>query len=392
MKLFIKILIITIWCYLFSSSFGFSQSYNMSILNLNKNFINPAYHGYLSSEITINSTQRNQWLNAPNSYSNNLISINSGCSSTNLGMGLSLYSDNLGEGLMSYNNLEFNIGKEITLGRVRKPNRKTNLWSFSAGLGISVGRRKIKYNRLVFSDQLDPVYGAIFATNALPPFERTNLIVDTKVGLLLRRYQQKSRGKYNINTFGFAVHHLNNPPESFIGFNNFISRRYIGSYSATFNAGNSIINLVTIAQSQNSFRSFTQGVHFGPPNSGFLIGVNFRSANFLYENSQVNIESIILVGEYSTHRLDLAIAYDLNSASLNYTQTSGTLEFSIKYVLSQNRSICVGNTSQKQKRMKDKDFEIKECRHDFEYSPITVKNPVTKKSIKASYSARKKFL
>jgi len=192
---------------------SFSQFYNNAL------YYNPAYAGYLSgSRVALSS--RLQWpmiagQNTMVSFNTYRASIDCDISNGNGlgGIGLNVIHDDEGSSFLRTTSIGLPFAVRI------KISKKISL---QAGIEPVLLTKSIDWTKLVFSDQLDQVYGIYYQTSYRYPSQNQKWMFDLGAGLVLNyKFQfdprKKDRGKYNVIQIGFAAHHVTQPLQSFEG-------------------------------------------------------------------------------------------------------------------------------------------------------------------------------
>ncbi|MFH1160440.1 MAG: PorP/SprF family type IX secretion system membrane protein [bacterium] len=168
-------------------------------------YFNPAFTG-INTGLRVRFLFRDQWPALPIDFKSYYFSADLG--DRNLpgagGIGIMINSDSPGGGLIN------TLQAAITVG-VRVP--ITSFMVAQVGVKAALLQRKVNWEDLVFADQLDPKYGAIYQTSFIPPDANTRTVPDFAAGGIL----QFSNEPGNINgSVGFAVDHIFKPDVSFL--------------------------------------------------------------------------------------------------------------------------------------------------------------------------------
>ena len=179
---------------------NFSQFFNTPI------YYNPAFTG-LNSGLRARFTYRDQWASLPVDFRSYNFSADLGDRSLpgSGGLGLTVNSDN--EGLGFINNLS--IGLTVS---VRIPLSNSLISQF--GIKAAFIQRSLNWNDFVFTDQFSEKYGNINPSSFQQPDISNRTFPDFGAGGLLQYSNETS----SVNgTIGFAIDHLFQPDESFLG-------------------------------------------------------------------------------------------------------------------------------------------------------------------------------
>jgi len=146
-----------------------AQRISFSLLAPNKLEVNPAYT-VLQPGGTVYLHYRKQWWNIPGTYDKfnlALSSVNRAFDKLNVGVGFTADRETEGEGLL----IRQSFGGIISMSSI---NEGTSIGgathsNFAAGVKFSYNSLTIDWERLTFGDQIDPVLGPIFPTQAILP-------------------------------------------------------------------------------------------------------------------------------------------------------------------------------------------------------------------------------
>lgn len=168
-------------------------------------YFNPAYTG-VSTGLKARFLFRDQWPALPIDFKSYYFSADLG--DRNLpgagGIGIMINSDAPGPGLIR------SLQAALTLS-VRIP--ITSFMVAQVGAKAAILQRKVNWSDLVFADQLDPKYGAIYQTSFIPPDADSRTVPDFAVGGILQFANEPGS---IAGTLGFAVDHLFKPDVSFL--------------------------------------------------------------------------------------------------------------------------------------------------------------------------------
>lgn len=235
-------------------------------------YYNPAYAG-LSSGLRARFSARDQWPNLQQDFRTYYFSADYG--DRNLpgagGIGLLVNKDNEGVSFI----------KDLTIGlalAVRIPLATNVICQF--GIKGSLVQKWFAWDKLVFSDQLNPKYGNIYAASVNPPDDQQRLFPDFGAGGIVQFVNEEG----NISgTAGFSVDHIFQPDESFLSVaKSPLPRKYVGHLDFIISVGNGP------SSSQNPVRGFGDALRINPGiiyqnqhgTSSIQVGVNMLKYNF----------------------------------------------------------------------------------------------------------------
>jgi len=212
----IRIYLLTLLAALISS-FALAQDPLFSQFYNNPVYYNPGAVG-LTPGLRARFTVRDQWPELPADLRNYTFSMD--FAERNIpgsgGLGLMVMSDNAGSGYM----------KTSTVGlstAVRVPLQENMVAQF--GIMTSFVQKRLNWDNLVFTDQLDPVYGNIYESSFQEPTSGNVVYPDFSAGGVFRFTESSTTFSSIQGTFGLAVHHLFRPNESFLGLTSPLPRK-----------------------------------------------------------------------------------------------------------------------------------------------------------------------
>jgi type IX secretion system PorP/SprF family membrane protein len=294
----------------------YSQFFNAPI------YLNPSLTGQFEGDLRMNLIYRNQWsgLSGDLSYITASADLN-----------ISKFAGGVG--------LMFNRSSEGTAFLVKNNAAATYAYSvggddFIASFGIQAGftSRQIDWSKLVFSDQIDMRLGYIpgSVSSALPPEMSNKFYFDGAAGTNI--IYQNFMG-------GVAVHHINQPDESFSGTVAKLPMRITANASYRIplspdmyynqDEGSYLIPSV-VYYKQASSTSMSAGAQF--KFKGLNAGLWYRTGGQGGPDAVVvSLIFDLFKGNRNGEKLRLGLSHDATTSKINYTNTSGTTEASIGY-------------------------------------------------------------
>lgn len=361
------------------SLLGYSQDPTVSQPNLVRNYINPAYAGF-TTNLNFSYTNRNQWNYLPDAMSTNIFSLDNYCSNSGFGLGLLGMTNKEGEGVIKTTNVSGLTSYTLSSGSANSVGK----FMISGALQVGILQKKIDWDNLVFSDELDNIYGNIYTTNAFQRNEATPVMADIGGGTVMRwAFEKKTNDRKKVSytgsyiTLGAAVQHMNQPDESIIGIETKLPRRYnihsnlmlriIQNKSGKFyEKPASYIGIEGLYQQQGQLRSIRTGVVF-THNNFLFINLAWRGSSTEYRNTDSFIFSVLTsfpsikinkpkkdqgkivnnelkntkstVNFNSSDVISVGLNYDLTSYPLSNRLTKGTWELVFRYDFT-NRRLC----------------------------------------------------
>lgn len=194
-KLYLVLLVFLIPFISYSQDPSFSQFY------ANRIYLNPAFTG-LDNGIGVSAVSRLQWLVADKGFRTYGMTFEIKRPFINSGFGIQLFQDE--EGIGELKNTSIGLAYSYTI-----PLRNHN--EIKIGFQGRWVQKSIDWSKLVFSDQLDPIHGNIFATTAIPGQEYVRH-TDFDFGAVWvsnRDFKIGGRKIKNVRSnIGISLHHL----------------------------------------------------------------------------------------------------------------------------------------------------------------------------------------
>ncbi|MEO1436780.1 MAG: PorP/SprF family type IX secretion system membrane protein [Bacteroidota bacterium] len=344
---------------LFSALSTHAQDPSFSQFYANRIYLNPAFTG-IDQGISLTTTYRNQWARVPGGFNTYFVSAEIQYPCLRSGFAVRAYQDT--EGNAAFRTQFFGFNYSYTLGF-----EESNL---HFGLGASWVSKSLDWNQLLFSDQLDPVFGAtdpitgaLNPTAAIPIDDQQNFF-DADFGVLYRfdtRLRKKGRRTIKMrNSVGLALHHLpsifgnGGADESLQGLETFVPTRI------TFHAGSMIPLKVFSADGQKDLyvspnfkvdlQSKIEVVTYGFYIiwQGMYLGSFFQNRLPYPDTNNTNALILNFGGEIDNgggFKLAFGYSYDANLSGLR-TSAGGTHEFTVRMNFS-NVNPCGGGLSSK---------------------------------------------
>lgn len=297
-------------------------------------YINPAFTG-ASGYTRLGVNYRNQWPNLQSSFK-----------TFSFYMDHYLYRANSGIGMIVTTDKEGSLGlRSTSIGASYAYQLKINdNLVFRPGVQYSYFNRSSGYG-LIFSNQIDPVTGAIDPTVTDPSVVDKDLVAnfgDISVGGIL----------YSRTLFlGAAIQHLTEPNQSLIDGISPLPQRLTIHGGIKFNLGRGPLRKdLTYTYAERSitpvFQYKTQGnfsqldigayVHLEPIN----LGVHYRGLPFKQFENFPNNEAIIFSLGVTTNNFNIGYSFDYTISELGI-EAGGAHEFSMSYFLDFNKPVKV---------------------------------------------------
>lgn len=289
----------------------FSQFYNNPV------YYNPGAVG-LTPGLRARFTVRDQWPQLPADLRNYTFCMD--IAERNIpgsgGLGLMVMSDNAGSGYLKTSSVGLSTAVRVPL----QDNMVTQV-----GIMTSFVQKRINWDNLVFTDQLDPVYGNIYETSFQEPSTGNVVYPDFAVGGVFRFTESSNTFSAIQGTFGVAMHHLFRPNESFIGLTSPLPRKLAITGDLIFEidgSGDKLyfqksesskntfkFNPGFIYESQGDFKTYSVGVNI--LKSSIYTGVWFRNRTSELAKSNDLIFLLGLNAPFSSQtRMKINYSYD----------------------------------------------------------------------------------
>jgi len=279
---------------------------------LNPVYMNPSYTGTMKVP-RAGVQYRNQWPGMDKAYTTYFASFDTYLPKISSGVGMLMYNDVQGDGIYTETSFRFLYSKEIKLSET---------WLMYGSLTAGAQINSLNFNRLVFFDGLDPIFGLNKPTNEAFPDENRKLFPDFSSGILI------FNDKY---FFGFAADHLAEPNQSlYSDYKYKLNRKYTMHFELSvpwYKTGHLrkyfTFTPNVILQSQGNEQNMTYGVYAN--RKGLSLGMWNRIT------TQKSSDVIFMAG-FVGKQLKSAITYDLNVRGIGL-RSHGSVEISISYLL-----------------------------------------------------------
>ncbi len=290
----------------------YSQFFNSPV------YLNPALSGQFEGDLRLNLIYRNQWTNIPGQLNYLSASLDYKMPQFGGGFGVIFNKSNEGTAYLVRNNVmgtySYSVGSD----------------AFVLSFGIQGGftNNRIDQTKLVFSDQLDPSTGYNPGTTT------------SASGLLLaqRNYFDSGAGISLVAgnfLLGGAMHHINQPDQSFTNSKSLLPRRLTFHASYRYNLDNyadgddgTYLIPSVVVYDQSKSRSMSAGMQF--KRQGINAGVWYRTNQDGGRDALVvSLIFDIFTGQNKNNKIRFGISHDATTSKLNYYNTNGTTEGSL---------------------------------------------------------------
>jgi len=293
----------------------FSQFYSAPLQ------LNPALTGIAyGANFSIN--YRNQWPALNNAYQTYAVSYDQFFTAFNSGIGISVQSDNAGNGILKTNKISAFYSYRVKINRD---------WQIRFGMEAGFFQTRLDWSKLVFLDQLDPEFGPIspggtpYPSEEEQPQNLNQTHFDMSVGGVV--YSEKLY-------VGVAIKHLNTPGQGYLDINDNLTGGLPIRWSVqvgsefSFKRGNNqywhpFISPSVLFVSQGASRQINVGtmVGFGE----FYGGVWYRHAN-------KNPDAVIGAVGFRTGSFKITYSYDATVSQLSFS-SGGSHEIGINITI-----------------------------------------------------------
>lgn len=352
------------WSALGAQDPSFSQFY------ANRMYLNPAFTG-ISEGLTAQFTYRQQWRAVPRRMETYSASVEIQEPCLGAGMGFMVFHNQEGEGALKTVGASFSYAYVLRLpdGEINRGGRQkifeidieTNV---HLGLEAGLVQKSIYWPRLVFSDQIDPVYGLIRNSAAQPLTVADRLtFADANTGILLRQSYftggSTAFSKHPLRlALGASVHHLLEPEESLYRISTVLPRRFtvhggleipirVGGYQPSKNEAGFALqpNVKFMTQGRDTMgrnRQLSYGAYLLTPASVYL-GVfhHQNSWSFRENDTKSMVFTLGTAFQHEEYAGDVAISYDYDFTGIG-GMSGGAWEVTARFRFVNKRVLCGG--------------------------------------------------
>ena len=295
----------------------FSQFFNAPV------YLNPALAGQFEGSFRLNMIYRNQWSAMSGDLSYLSTSMDYQLPNNAGGVGLMMNSSSEGVANLRKNNLS-GVYSYIVGGD-----------NFMASFGMQMGitNRKMDFNNLIFSDQLDSRLGFTGgASMAESPLNDSKYYFDAGTGVNF---------VMGNAMLGASMLHLNKPDESFTGskvptpVRTAVHASYRYSLNSDDEEGAFLIPSVVYYR-QAKATSMSAGMQF--KYRGVNAGAWYRTTGKGKSDALVfSFIFDVFTNSYKNQKIRLGLSHDATTNKLNYGNTSGTSELSVGFETGESR-------------------------------------------------------
>lgn len=310
---------------------SFGQDPNFSQFFMNEVYYNPALTG-INDGLRLCTNYRNLWGPIPSKFNTGSVSID-GAGVNKMGLGLLASMDVEGEGKLRTTAVAGNYSYRVV---------ELRNFRFQLGVQGQYVRKQIDWTQLVFSDQLDEVFGNVNSSQFLMPTQDITQYVDFGTGAALKFNAgggSTGREKTMTGTFGVSVFHLAQPKDGFIGGGlGYLPRKLVIHGDLKIISPSVLYAPAFIYEKQSNMSTFQMGLNFSKLN--MFAGAWFRNRSFAFHPQK--FDSFIFNIGVSTKtknntRYRMGYSYDftisrLQSSSFGTHEISLILEWTDKFL------------------------------------------------------------
>lgn len=287
--------------------------------------INPAFTGYSEGGV-LGINYRNQWPSISQAYVTYAMYYDQYISKINSGFGVQLLADNAALG--------FYKTTKIT-GMYSYKQRFSKKWFGKLGVEAGVISSNIGWDKLVFPDMIDPIYGYLspgglpYPTSVVPPDQLSQLNMTVSLGGLV----------YNDKFFiGFSAKHINTPTISF-----YDTQEVEGTFlpvRMSIQAGYEIVLDENVSRSKNfltpTIVAIKQG-NVGQVNMGAHLRLNNLLLGTYYRQAFSNPDAVILMAGVQTNDMKIVYSFDMTVSKLTLG-SGGAHEIGMVFTFNTNKN------------------------------------------------------
>jgi type IX secretion system PorP/SprF family membrane protein len=308
-----------------SLSAAFGQDVSYSQFFANQLYLNPAYAG-TTGGARIGLNYRNQWPGIVGKFESYSFAADIYNPVFNGGFGILASSYVEGEGFL----------RNTRVGIIQSFERVIpKLVRFRAGYEVTFCQTSIDWSRLQFTDNLDPILGAVNPTQAVAPVAGSRNFMDFGAGFMFD-FAKITIGNTKIgNTIGLSMAHLMQPDESIMGTGTVLPRKYTIHYTMFIPLEEDLLNnrylyLLpnVVYEAQNNFK--TTNIGFYVSKNPMLAGIWYRKKEMLgFKDQDAIVLNVGLKGDLNKSTgFKIGYSYDftINNLAAN---TAGAHEISL---------------------------------------------------------------
>lgn len=303
----------------------FSQFYAL------KNAMNPAYVSTVEG-MEMTAGYRLQWGQLQEGFHTAFASV--AVRSCQAPFAFGAYASNVQESFFGYRIQEGGMQVSAFVGQ-------SDRWSLHGGLQAGIGQHRVDYDRLVFSGQLDPVFGIQSPSSPYFLNDGSSLQTFEIGGGLVARGLLNWRNSELPASLGFAVQHLSGSrDDSFLRLDNSRARRYTlhGSITTPVTGGMLhkdvlYLNWVARMEWESTLSRGTTGVIFQYTAAHIALLYQWNHNPFFPKNTHAMTLAIGTDFKLDKSKCSIEYAFDGTLSGLGQTATGGAHEIVLTFTL-----------------------------------------------------------
>lgn len=334
---------------------NYTQFYNNPV------YYNPA-NAALGDGMNIHTSYRKLWPGIDEGFRNCMITFDIAEPSLNGGLGFIVHSGDEGAGKIRENA----VGAMYSY---RLPVIKRKFY-LQMGLQATAVEKRLNEEGLVFSDQLDPLYGNVYQTSFQGVNNERVIYPDFATGITGRfNIGEFANGKARTtNIVGVSFSHITRPDESFLGLDSKKPVKIVAHASSVIplnsqfrsNQRKISVSPGLLYENQDMFETFTFGFNFliDP----IYAGVWFRNRNIKLSADNYDAVMLLVGVKHELNRnlkMNFGYSYDVTTSKLA-SATAGSHEITIS--LSFKDLTLFGNRTP---TLRQRATGARECYHEF---------------------------
>lgn len=280
-------------------------------------YLGPSFAG-ATGGTRVATNFRDQWPALKREYVSYSLSVDHFFRTTNNSIGLAVYRDHAGMGLLTstYCMLQYSYVFNITRKMQLRP-----------GIEASFNTRNINYNRIVFGDQL--AFEGNLPTTIETSIEKNVSYIDFATSAALF---------HPFYWLGFSIHHLTIPNQSLLGAKSqvpvkisFYGGKKIQLKSPQAHRRGDNLYVAFEFKNQAKFNQLYTGAYW--EYAYMTIGLWYRGIPMKKTfESYFNNDAVVIVFSYTFDKLKMGYSYDITTSHL-LTRSAGSHEVSLVYVM-----------------------------------------------------------
>lgn len=321
-----------------------AQDPNFSQFFMNEIYYNPALTG-INNGLRVGTSYRNLWGPIPSKFNTGSVFMD-GSGVNKMGLGILASMDVEGEGKLRTTAIAGNYSYRMLESKNIR---------FQLGVQGQYIRKQVDWSQLVFSDQLDEVFGNVNSSSFIIPSQDITQYVDFGAGAALKFNAgggKSGQKKTMTGTVGVAVLHLAQPKDAFIGGGvGYLPRKLVVHFDTKIISPGVIYAPAFIYEKQSNITTFQAGLNFSKLN--MFAGAWFRNRSFTFSPRRFDsfIFNIGLVKKTKNNtKIRMGYSYDFTISRLQ-ASSFGTHEISLIFEWSE-KFLFQGRASRQAHRSK----------------------------------------